>query len=448
MKKAFLVLALSLTVILSAVSCSGNNALQIWVGSESQEFYAAKMVEYVTEYNATHEDEFPYEIEVLAVDTGTAAATFLDDPEAGADIFTVAHDNLGKLTAGSSSIAPVTSPELLAQIQADNPQSFLDVIDATVNGTTYTFGVPYIAQALVLYYNTDYVTAEQAQTWEGVLEAAKIADKQALSLTGTDGYNNSFLLLATDASDHSTSLKLYEGGVQEECFGSGDDTIAIMKWGQRFFGDPNGAKAPSESGWVVELSDTDDSDPVSISVIGGAWHFNAAQAALGDKLGITTLPTFTITEEDAYGTVEAGTVFKSGTFADAKIFVMKKASEKQEYLEDILLYLSSKEMQEASFETAQNLPAYKNASTEFDAFQEDTLEADLASSQVEMFEWGLPQPFGYSNKFNFYFYSKGAPDLILAILENENGDYDTDAAILAEMLNVENIWKTGLQLDE
>jgi arabinogalactan oligomer/maltooligosaccharide transport system substrate-binding protein len=442
MKKALLILVLSFSVLLTAVGCNADNTLDIWVGAESETFYVEKMTEYVTEYNNTHDEEFPYEVVVSGVDTGTAASTFLDDTEAGADIFTVAHDNLGKLIAGSSSIAPITSTELLAQIDTDNPESFKDVIKGTVDGTTYTFGVPYIAQALVLYYNTQFVTEEQTQSWEGILEAAEAVDKQALTLTATDGFNNSFLLLATDASDHSTSLELYVDGVQENCFATGDDTIAKLKWGQRFFLDENGAKKPSESGWEVELS-----DEISLSVIGGAWHFSAAQAALGENLGITSIPTFTLTEDDAYGTAVAGTVYKSGSFTDTKMFVMKKNSEKGDYLEDILLFLSSTGIQEESFEVAQNLPAYKNAAIEFTAFQEDTPEAKLASAQVEMFNWGIPQPFGFSSKYNTYFYSKGAPELMLAILENADDAYLTDQDIYNQMLEIESIWTTGLKLD-
>ena len=440
MKKLFLLTALMFSIMIAAVGCGSSSPLTIWVGSESVDFYTNKMTEYVENYNATHEKEFPFEVAVKAVDTGTAASTFLDDSDAGADIFTVAHDNLGKLIAGSSSIAPVTDTALLAQIEADNPQTFLNVIKGTVDGTEYTFGVPYIAQSLILYYNKAYITPEQVQTWEGIWEAARNNNKQALSLTGTDGFNNSFLLLATQYDNHYTSLELYKDGIQENCFATGDDTIAKLKWGQRFFTDEFGAKAPTESGWEVELT-----DEISLSVIGGAWRFTAANAALGENLGIAPLPTFTLTEADAYGQAAAGTVYKSGTFADTKMFVMKKNSDKADYLQDILLFLSSKEVQEESFIAAQNLPAYKNASVEFDAFKEDTLEAKLATAQVDMFEWGIPQPFGYNSKFNTYYYSKGAPDLILDILENKDGEFSTDQAIYDQMLIVESLWKTGLR---
>lgn len=440
MKNKLLILLVIFASITMLVGCQKDDPLTIWVGAESEEFYTAQMETYVANYKTENGVDFPYEISVKGVDTGSAAATFLEDTEAGADIFTVAHDNLGKLITGSSSIAPITDAALLAQIEADNPQTFLNVIKGSVGGTTYTFGVPYIAQSLVLYYNKAYITETQVQTWEGILEAAKTADKQALSLTGTDGFNNSFLLLAKNALTKETSLRLYQDGDITDNYATGDDTLSVLKWGQRFFTDPNGPKRPTDSGWQVELKNEE-----SLSVISGAWHFNAAEAALGSNLGITVLPKFTITAEDVYGDFPAGTVMQSGTFADAKMFVMKKNSDKIDYLQDILLYLSSKEMQEASYDEVANLPAYKNASVEFASMSGDTIQAKLASSQIEMFENGIPQPFGFDNKFNFYYYSKGGPELILEILENDGDRFNTDASILAQMLIVENIWKTGNQ---
>jgi hypothetical protein len=159
------------------------------------------------------------------------------------------------------------------------------------------------------------------------------------------------------------------------------------------------------------------------------------------------LPQFTITETDAYGTVTAGTVMQSGTFADTKMLVMKKNSPKAEFLQDILLHLSSAEIQEESFIQADNLPAYKDAITEFESMATN----DLAKKQIEMFEFGRPQPFGAKAVFNFYFYSKGAPALLMEILINQDvsdpkdniGDFSTDEAILAQLQKIQNIWKTG-----
>lgn len=440
MKKLVFSLMLLVASAVLLTGCGGKAKIDIWVGIESVDFYTAKIEEYKEMYKEKNGSDLGYQIKVSGIDTGTAASTFLDDPEAGADIFTVAHDNLGKLIAGSSAIAPIQSQALLNQINNDNPDAFLDVIKGKVGGVEYTFGVPYIAQALVLYYNTELVSAEQVKTWEGMMAAAQAAGSnvKALSVVGDDGYNNSFLLLATNKVTSATTLRLYPNSVAADSFGTGDDTVAVMKWGQRFFTNPNGAMFPGSDGWETSLA-----NGRVLAVISGAWHYNSARAALGSKLGIEVLPSFTITEADAYGSVVAGTEFNSGTFADAKMFVMKKNSGKQEILEDILLFLSSKEVQEGSYEAANNLPAYKNAATEFASMSGTTPEAVLARKQIEMFENGIAQPFGGEARFNTWYYSKGAPALIREILENKDNGFNTHAQIKAQLTVVQTIWRTG-----
>ena len=117
--------------------------------------------------------------------------------------------------------------------------------------------------------------------------------------------------------------------------------------------------------------------------------------------------------------------------------------------EDIVEYLTSKEIQEGSFEECNNLPAYKNAASEFEAMQADTNEALLAKKQVEMAEWGIPQPFGYDSFLNLYFYQKGADTYtqdILLMRDSANNNataYDTDEKLLAGLTIIQNIWKTG-----
>jgi len=413
--------------------------IKVWVGAESQAFYTQKLEDYKTYYQEQNGVAFPHNFLVEAVDTGSAAGIFLNDTEQGADIFTAAHDNLGRLIAGSSAVMPVLTPALQTQIINDNPEMFQNVIKGTLSGQEFTFAVPYVAQSLVLYYNKAYIDETQVQTWEGILAAAESAGKKALALSGTDGFNNSFILLAREDGTKETSLRLYEDGVLENTFGTGDDTIAKLKWGQDFFTHPNGVVSSSSTAWEVQLQTES-----TIAFIGGAWHFESAQDSLGNNLGIAVLPKFTITESQAYGDTVAGTVFQSGSFYDTKAFFMKKGSAYQEYLEDILLYLTSKEVQEESFEAANNLPTYKNALEEFDAFQQDTIEIQLAKMQLQMADFSIPQPFGASSKFNTYYYQKGAPDLILEILENNGGNYSTFAEILQQMQYVETIWKTGV----
>lgn len=463
MKKLFavlLVIAMVTACVVVLTACK-NEGIVIWVGEESQSYYQEVLNKYVEDYNASGK-KFPHKITVKGIDSSTAAEAVIKDPQAGPAIFTVPHDNLGKLIGTNPIIAAITDKDLLAQIENDNPDGYKKVIKNTVGGQELTFAVPYIGQALVLYYNTDKINGEQVKTWEGIMEAAsaagkvtingKAVDVKATTVMGNDSYNLSFFMLARQLPENKTSVKIYEGAdinaMLKGCHCTGDDTMASFKWAQRFFNDDHGGALAGSDKFETLLQNGQ-----VLSLVGGAWKYNGVKAALGSKLGIAQLPTYTITADDAYGTITAGTTFKSGTFADCKVLCIngmnKIASKDKALLEDIIKYMSSKEIQEGSFEKCNNLPAYKNASMEFEAMKSDSTEALLAQKQIEMAEWGMPQPFGYHNFLNLFFYQKGADTYTQEILmkrdsAKENASrYTTDESLKEGLQIIENIWMTG-----
>ena len=394
--------------------------IRVWVGEESAEYYEKACNAYLK----AHPD-FGYSIEVKGMDTGTVAGTITTDPAAAADIYTVAHDNIGKLAA-SQCAKPITDQALIDQVIADNPESFQNVIYSVLEGQKYLYGVPYISQALVMYYNKALVTEEQAKTFEGLSEAAQAANTKAIIVTGDDGYNNSFTLLARKTSDKSTTVKIYEGaeavagGSKGESYCQGDDTIAAFRWMQRYFANPNGFKWASPDGWEKDLKNQG-----ALAVIGGAWHFKAAAAALGESnLGIALIPTFTLTEEDVKGLsdVKAGDEFRGGTFADCKCFMINATSDAAKYVkeQELIKYLSSKDIQNESYLEAMNVPAYVGAADFikqcFDEGKVSESEYNLAATQVSMAEWVIPQPF-LTGTLNTYYYSKNTPSIFRAIIE-------------------------------
>ncbi len=451
-----LVLALSAVAVFAA--CGNDEGIVVWVGSESQDYYQTKLNEYA------EANELKTKITVKGIDSSTAAEAVLKDPEAGPAIFTVPHDNLGKLIGTNPVIAALTGKELLAQIASDNPAGYQKVVTNSVNGQQFVFAAPYIGQALVLFYNKDVLSEEDVKTWEGIqAKAATVgADVKSCVTMGNDSYNFSYLMLARQITDKNgnplsqstTSVKIYDAATIEEmlsadaCHCTGDDTMAVFKWGQRFYANANGGVLSGSTTFDQLLK-----DGKVLSLVGGAWKYESVKAALGSKLGIAQLPSFTISEQDAYGTCEAGTQFKSGTFADCKVLCInaqnKYTAENKALLEDIIKYMSSKEVQEGSFKECNNLPAYKNASAEFEAMKADTNEALLAKKQIEMAEWGLPQPFGYHNFLNLFFYQRGADtytqDIILKRDSNNNNAtaYETDEKLLAGLQIIQNIWISG-----
>ena len=423
MKKNNFLLSIASVALLSGclASCGKSTpTITVWVGEESAQFYQKMCNQYKVEHA-----NFGYDVVIKGIDTGTVAGTITSDPKAAGDIFTVAHDNIGKL-AGGKYAKPMVDQLLIDQVESDNPDSFKSVIYSTLEGKRYLFGAPYISQALFLYYNAEKISAEQAKSFEGIFAAAKDAGNKVKGVTvvGDDGFNFSFTLLAQNATDHSTSVKIYEGATESSKGTSnvqGDDMVSRTKWLQEAYNNPNGFAFASQSGWEQDLNNN-----AVLSVIGGAWHYEAAAAAIGSsKIGITILPTFTITEDQAVGTCQAGTTFRAGTFADCKVFMINAYSDSGKYAaeQELIRFLTSKDIQTRSFVECSNVPAYEGASSQFKTLYEDnriTLNQYLlASAQVDMASWGIPQPF-ITGTLNTYFYSKSAPAVYRALIEGKN----------------------------
>ena len=295
------------------------------------------------------------------------------------------------------------------------------------------------------------MTEEQAKSFEGLREAAKAAGTKAVTVTGDDGFNKSFALLATKVSDHSTTVKIYEGaesvsgGSKGTSNCQGDDTIAIMRWLQDYAADENGFKWASPDGWDADL---DKSNKGVLAVIGGAWHYNTAKAALGEtNLGIALIPTFTLTEKAVEGLsgVSAGDVYRGGTFADCKCFMINANSDKNKYAkeQELIKFMSSKESQNRSYVECLNVPAYAGASSYIEqCYNEGKVtesQYNLAAMQVSMAEWGIPQPF-VTGTLNSYYYSKNAPSVFRAIID-KTAYPTTGDTILAETESLAGIRK-------
>ena len=441
-----------LAVLLAATlfACGNDedsNVLQICVGSESVWFYQEKLDAYVEENN------LPFSIRVTGVDTGKYAETFLLDTSAGADIFVAAHDKLGKLTEGSSAIAPITDEDLIDSIDDSVADYFQDVVYMSVGGATgQYYAVPIMRQALVLYYNKAYFNdASECDTWEKILKVAEDNNKLATSYLGDDGFNYSHWLLAQPSNEAAKAvfaqdgakgtLQIYKGGDDSKNYTWGDDQVAISKYAQRFTMHKNGRNGAivNKDGWESELKNNQ-----VITVIGGAWSVGSVDSILGeDNYGVTVLPKFTLTEEDAYGTATAGMEFQSGSFYDVKCLMKKKGSKFAEYLDDIMYFMTTEEMQLESFIYCNNLPAFKtfDAQAEFDKLDEDLREeaeitqtkVDLAVAQISQGEnAGLPQPFGYKSKHNPAYYSKACPYYVE--LHQDTTAYETAAARNAKIV--------------
>lgn len=449
MKKLSLIgmAAMILGVAASATACGGQEkAISLWVGNEEGvvSFYQSKCDAF-REANP----DFPYKIKVSGSDLGSIAGTILKDPSACADIYSVAHDNVGKLAQNGSASA-ITDAELKAQVEADNSASFVKVSKSVVANTEFLFAVPYISQALFLMYDTRYVTTEQASSFESLKEAAVAAsaqlgkDVKAVECPGTDGYNFSFTLLSRNNATKETSLKIYDDGTifNGSTYVQGDDEVAFAKWINSYFHDKNGFRFPTDAGWTLDIQNHN-----ALAFIGGAWHRSAFANAVGESnLGIAMLPTFTLTDATAYKTASSGTTYRAGTFADCKVMMINSKIDraKYDYAQQIIKYLSCQDTQNEAFTKVGIVPSYSAFAQniqEIKAANPDIPQTvlDQAVAQTSMTEYSIPQPFVDARLNNFY-YQMGAPAVYQALVEADNL---TDRQVQEGLYKLQYIWQNG-----
>ncbi len=438
------VAVLSAGMIASTVAACSNSKPEItlWVGEESVEFYERVTKEYEKANN------FAYRVRVVASDAGSVAGSMIGDNTACGDIITVAHDNIGKL-AQKQLIRGINDTELLAQIENDNPEAYKDVIKSKYGKSEekYTFGVPYISQALFLMYNKRYINETQAQTFEGIKEALDAANAanpnlhaSGITLKGTDGFNFSFTLLARNNETKETSLELYRDLSKTNAYAQGDDTVANLRWANQAVKDGT-LVFPNSSGFATMMNTGS-----ALGVIGGAWMYKAAADAVGgaDNLGLAMIPTWTLTEEQVAGTsIEAGTVIRGGTFADCKCFIINGAiaNAKYEPIQELLKYISSIDVQKQSYVECKNVPAFKGSDQYIESVKDevDTNTYALGKLQGAMAEYGIAQPF-VTATLNNYYYGMGADGIYKSAIEK---DGITEREIREALWNMEYIWKWG-----
>ena len=454
MKKLSLI-TLCVAVLSMAVACTTSNSkgggsnggtISLWVGNEEGTvgFYQKKANEFI----AANEEYKNFKIQVTGTDLGSIAGTILKDASACADIYSVAHDNVGKLAQGSCA-KPFTDEGLKEQVRADNSESFVAVSSSKIKDNEYLFAAPYISQALFLMYDKRYVSEDQAKTFEGLKAAAVAASAaegkkvKAVECPGTDGFNFAFTLLAKNAQTKTSSFKLYADGTVSngQTDVQGDDEVAIAKWIRDYRADENGFQFPTDAGWTLDIQNHN-----AIAFIGGAWHYDSFKSAVGaSNLGVGLIPTFTLGAGQGFGTIAEGTTFRGGTFADCKVMMINSKSDKGKLAceQALIKYLTSKDVQNAAFKECSIVPAYKTFADNMNTIEGvDQAALDLAAAQTGMSEYGMPQPF-VTAKLNNYYYQMGAPAVYQNIVDNAKGAYNTDRAIQEALYKLQYIWQMG-----
>ena len=292
--KKLVALAMSLTMAFSLVACGNSDAsanagtdttatsaaattteaaqqtapaekqdvtLRMW-GAEEDQPMLQGMIDSFKEHYADYAN---FDIQLGTESESTAKDTVLADIEAAADVYSFASDqlidlvNAGALQSVDDMDAALEAyaGKSVADVKSANAPGSVDA--ATKDGTLYAFPMS-ADNGYFLYYNSELVTPEDAQSWDTLLAAAEKAGKKVGMTFASGWYNASFFY----GAGFTTALN--------------DDGSTAMDW--------NGTSADGDVSNQIASGEL-------CAVVSGTWDAAAAQTAFGEGYAATKLPTYT-----------------------------------------------------------------------------------------------------------------------------------------------------------
>lgn len=255
----------------------GTVDLAVWAAEEDQDMVKGWCDSFAAQYPAV---SFNFSVGVQS--ESTARDTVLTDPEAAADVYSFAGDQLQDLvSAGALQPVSIHVDEVKERVGGADSGA---VTAASVNGTLYAY--PATADnGYFMFYNKEYFSAEDVKTLDAMMKKAADNGKQITMQYDSGWYNLSFfigagfeLTLNADGTNNCNWNKVSADGIL------GIDVAQAML---------DIAKNPG----FVSLSDADFvtglKEGTIIAGVNGTWNASVAAEAWGDNYAATCLPTYT-----------------------------------------------------------------------------------------------------------------------------------------------------------
>lgn len=314
-------------------------SLRLW-GAEEDQTLLADLVE---QFKAAYPDQ-TFDIQIGVESESTAKDTILTDVEAAADVYAFASDQLPDLVAAGALLALDDNMDQVLQAYAG--KSLDDVMSAnsegsvsvaTYNDTLYAF--PFSADGYFMFYDPSYVSAEQAQSWDTLLEAASAAGKQVGMTLASGWYNAGFFY----GAGFTTGLN-EDGTTTIDWNGTSPSGITGVQVTQAML---DIAANPA----FLAIADGDISNQINsgslCAVISGCWDSSTAQANFGDDYVACKLPTFTVNGEQV----------QMGSVASYKLMGVNPYSENAGWAVLLAEFLTNEESQVARYEARELAPS-------------------------------------------------------------------------------------------
>lgn len=323
-----------------APAASGETiSLTLWGAEEDQ----ALLAELVEKFKAQYPDQ-TFDIQIGVESESTAKDTVLTDVEAAADVYAFANDQLNDLVAAGallnlsgdvSAVLPNFVGKTLDEVMAENGEGA--VAASTKDGNVYAFPMSG-GNNYFLYYDSTKISAEQAQSFDTLLEAAQAAGSKVGMTFASGWYNASFFLGAGfTASMNPDGTTVIDWNGTSSTGYTGVDVAKAMS---------DIAVNPA----FLAVADGDLSNQIAsgavCAVVSGTWDASAAEAAFGDGYAATKLPTFTC----------AGDQVQMSCYSGFKLMGVNAYSKNSGWAVLLAQFLTNEDSQAARFAARQLAP--------------------------------------------------------------------------------------------
>ena len=264
-------------------------ALTVWGSQDDQQMLNEMVEAFKAEY-----PEVKWDITVRVNGEDQAKTEVLKDTEAAADVFAIAHDQLGELVQSG---AVYKNTKYADEIKERT-------IDAAINASTYEgelYGYPSVSETYFLFYNKAIFDEEKVKSLETMLSSELPEGVTPFAMDVANAYysgpfflSNGCELFGADGSDAKTvtfnneqGLEVAKliGSLKEKGVVAFDDTVAAAQF---------------EAGTLG-------------AYIAGPWKTETYKEVLGDNFGVAELPTLNFNGEERH----------MSSFAGFKIYCVK-----------------------------------------------------------------------------------------------------------------------------
>lgn len=331
--------------------------LVVWGAEEDTELMAQIIQSFKTEYQGQADFQITFEVQGEA----QCKDALLGGLEEGADVFTFADDQLHALAAAGA-LDPIENAD---EIRANNLPSTVEA--ASVADKLYAY--PLTADnGYFLYYNKQYVSEEQAQTLDGILQATAANGKLFSMDWSSAWYVYSFF------GNTGLEVGLNEDGITNYCtWNQADGAIRGVDVAQSML---NIANSPAFTNWTDEAFLNGIKNGSVAAGVSGVWNGVAITEVWGENTGAAKLPTYTCN----------GAQIQMASFSGCKLVGVNAYSEHPKWAARLAEWITNEKNQKLRFEMRGQGPSNSTVADSPEIQQSPAIAALLEQSEFSQLQ--------------------------------------------------------------